>query len=130
MGDGLGLARRRWAGAGLNTGMCAFSAVIAACFAHKSPRAARWPACEATVTGGASRATACAGSPVRANAAHPGLVNSAIYQHDSARRPADRAWAVALRLLAQDPDHGALPVLFAAVADLPGNSSTGPFPSS
>ncbi|HEY2241338.1 MAG TPA: oxidoreductase [Streptosporangiaceae bacterium] len=72
------------------------------------------------------RRLTAAASPVRADAAHPGLVNSAIYQHDSARRPADRAWAVALRLLAQDPDHGALPVLFAAVADLPGNSFTGP----
>ena len=66
------------------------------------------------------------GSPVKANAAHPGLVATSIYQHDSARRPADFAWAVALRLLAQDAGRGALPVLFAAVADLPGNSFAGP----
>ena len=72
------------------------------------------------------RRLTAAGSPVRASAAHPGLVDSAIYQHESARRPADRAWALALRLLAQDPDHGALPVLYAAEADLPGNSFTGP----
>ena len=29
-------------------------------------------------------------------------------------------------LPAQDPDHGALPVLYAAVADVPGNSFAGP----
>ena len=31
-----------------------------------------------------------------------------------------------VRLLAQRPDQGALPVLYAAVADLPGNSFAGP----
>ncbi len=31
-----------------------------------------------------------------------------------------------LRLLAQDAAHGALPVLYAAVADIPGNSFAGP----
>ena len=72
------------------------------------------------------RRLTAAGSPVRANAAHPGLVDTSIYQHDSARRPVDLVWAVALRLLAQDAAHGALPVLFAAVADLPGDSFTGP----
>jgi hypothetical protein len=36
------------------------------------------------------------------------------------------AWAPVLRLVAQDADHGALPVLFAAVADIPGNSFAGP----
>ena len=72
------------------------------------------------------RRLTAAGSPVKANAAHPGLVATSIYQHDSARRPADLAWALALRLLAQDADHGALPVLFAAVADIPGNSFAGP----
>ena len=35
-------------------------------------------------------------------------------------------WAVAIRLLAQDPGQGALPVLHAAVADIPGNSFAGP----
>ena len=59
-------------------------------------------------------------------AAHPGLVNTPIYQHDGPRRPADLAWAPLLRLVAQDPDHGALPVLFAAVADVPGDSFAGP----
>ena len=72
------------------------------------------------------RRLTAAGSPVKAIAAHPGLVATPIYQHDGPRRLADIAWASALRLLAQDPDHGALPVLFAAVADIPGDSFAGP----
>jgi NAD(P)-dependent dehydrogenase (short-subunit alcohol dehydrogenase family) len=66
------------------------------------------------------------GSGVLANAAHPGLVATSIYHHDGPRRPVDRAWAVAIRLLAQDAEHGALPVLYAAVADIPGGSFAGP----
>jgi NAD(P)-dependent dehydrogenase (short-subunit alcohol dehydrogenase family) len=72
------------------------------------------------------RRLTAASSPVKAIAAHPGLVATPIYQHDGPRRLADIAWAPALRLLAQDPDHGALPVLFAAVADIPGDSFAGP----
>ena len=72
------------------------------------------------------RRLTAAGSGVRANAAHPGLVATAIYQHDGPRRPADRVWAVVNRLLAQDAEHGALPVLYAAVADIPGDSFAGP----
>jgi NAD(P)-dependent dehydrogenase (short-subunit alcohol dehydrogenase family) len=72
------------------------------------------------------RRLTAAGSPVKAMAAHPGLVNTPIYQHDGPRRPADVAWAPLLRLVAQDSDHGALPVLFAAVADVPGDSFAGP----
>ena len=72
------------------------------------------------------RRLTAAGSPVRAIAAHPGLVATPIYQHDGPRRLADTVWAPALHLLAQDADHGALPVLFAAVADVPGGSFTGP----
>jgi hypothetical protein len=66
------------------------------------------------------------GSPVLANAAHPGLVATSIYHHDGPRRPADRAWSIALRLLAQDAGHGALPVLFAAVAACPETASPVP----
>ncbi|MGB6578088.1 MAG: oxidoreductase [Streptosporangiaceae bacterium] len=65
-------------------------------------------------------------SDVRANAAHPGLVATAIYHHDGPRRPVDLVWTVVNRLLAQDAEHGALPVLYAAVADVPGNSFAGP----
>jgi NAD(P)-dependent dehydrogenase (short-subunit alcohol dehydrogenase family) len=72
------------------------------------------------------RRLTAAGSPVQAIAAHPGLVNTAIYQHDGPRGLADLAWAPLLRLVAQDADHGARPVLFAAVADLPGDSFAGP----
>jgi NAD(P)-dependent dehydrogenase (short-subunit alcohol dehydrogenase family) len=67
-----------------------------------------------------------AGSGVLAMAAHPGLVATDIYHHDGPRRPADLVWAVAIRLLAQDAAHGALPVLYAAVADVPGDSFAGP----
>jgi NAD(P)-dependent dehydrogenase (short-subunit alcohol dehydrogenase family) len=72
------------------------------------------------------RRLAAAGSGVLANAAHPGLVATSIYHHDGPRRPADFVWAVVIRLAAQDAEHGALPVLYAAVADLPGNSFAGP----
>jgi NAD(P)-dependent dehydrogenase (short-subunit alcohol dehydrogenase family) len=72
------------------------------------------------------RRLAAAGSVVLANAAHPGLVATNIYHHDGPRRPADTLWAVAIRLLAQNADQGALPVLYAAVADVPGNSFAGP----
>jgi NAD(P)-dependent dehydrogenase (short-subunit alcohol dehydrogenase family) len=72
------------------------------------------------------RRLTAAGSPVKAMAAHPGLVNTAIYQHDGPRRLSDAAWAPLLRLVGQDANHGALPVLFAAAADVPGDSFTGP----
>lgn len=72
------------------------------------------------------RRLTAANAPALAHAAHPGLVATNIYHHPGPRRPADRLWALALRLLAQDPQHGALPTLYAAVADLPGNSFTGP----
>ena len=72
------------------------------------------------------RRLTAAGSDVLANAAHPGLVATNIYHHDGPRRPSDFLWAVAIRLLAQDAEHGALPVLYAAVADVPGDSFAGP----
>ncbi|HUC25903.1 MAG TPA: oxidoreductase [Streptosporangiaceae bacterium] len=72
------------------------------------------------------RRLAAAGSVVLASAAHPGFVATSIYRHDGPRRPADLAWALAIRLLAQDAALGALPVLYAAVANAPGNSFAGP----
>jgi NAD(P)-dependent dehydrogenase (short-subunit alcohol dehydrogenase family) len=72
------------------------------------------------------RRLSAAGSGVLANAAHPGLVATNIYHHAGPRRPSDLLWAVAIRLLAQDTGHGALPVLYAAVAGIPGNSFAGP----
>ena len=72
------------------------------------------------------RRLTAAGSGVLANAAHPGLVATNIYHRTGPRRPVDLLWALAFRLLAQNAGDGALPVLYAAVADIPGNSFTGP----
>ncbi|MCW2721194.1 hypothetical protein [Pseudonocardia sp.] len=49
-----------------------------------------------------------------------------MYHQDGPRRPADLLRTAVLRLLAQDADHGALPTLYAATADIPGNSFAGP----
>jgi NAD(P)-dependent dehydrogenase (short-subunit alcohol dehydrogenase family) len=61
-----------------------------------------------------------AGSKVRAMAAHPGLVQSEIYTESGALTK------LLVRTAGQSPEQGALPTLYAAVADLPGNSFTGP----
>lgn len=61
------------------------------------------------------------GSPALSMAAHPGLVKTAIYSdYNSA------VGKLVVRLLGQDADAGSLPLLYAAVADLPGDSFTGP----
>jgi NAD(P)-dependent dehydrogenase (short-subunit alcohol dehydrogenase family) len=72
------------------------------------------------------RRLTAAGSGVLASAAHPGLVATNIYHHDGPCRPADLIWAVVNRLAAQSPEQGALPTLYAAVADIPGDSFAGP----
>lgn len=67
------------------------------------------------------RRLTAAGSPVRAMAAHPGFVAS--------NMTGELTGAVArfmVRTMAQAPADGALPVLFASTADLPGDSFTGP----
>ncbi|MEV4349498.1 oxidoreductase [Actinoplanes sp. NPDC049596] len=61
-----------------------------------------------------------AGSKVRALAAHPGLVRSEIYTD------AGPMANLMVRTLGQSPEQGALPVLYAATEDLPGDSFTGP----
>ena len=61
-----------------------------------------------------------AGSGVLAQTAHPGFVATEIYAGSGALATA------MVRLLAQGPEQGALPVLYAALGDLPGNSFTGP----
>jgi NAD(P)-dependent dehydrogenase (short-subunit alcohol dehydrogenase family) len=71
------------------------------------------------------RRLTAAGSPVRAIAAHPGFVDTNIYNvpgQDQGFSP----WRLFSKVLAQGPDEGALPVLYAAVGDLPGASFTGP----
>lgn len=64
------------------------------------------------------------GSEVRALAAHPGLVVTAIYDHPAGHRPG--VWDRLLPVLGQQPEAGALPVLLAATGDLPGGTFTGP----
>jgi len=70
------------------------------------------------------RRLTASGSSVRAIAAHPGFVSTNIYSTDEPRRA--NFWSVFNRVIAQAPDEGALPVLYAATADLPGDSFTGP----
>ncbi|WP_345544806.1 oxidoreductase [Microbacterium jejuense] len=66
-----------------------------------------------------------AGSPVRALAAHPGWAATELQGHDA--NGVRRALMLfGNRLVAQDADGGALPTLYAAVADLPGASYAGP----
>jgi NAD(P)-dependent dehydrogenase (short-subunit alcohol dehydrogenase family) len=65
-----------------------------------------------------------AGSAVRAIAAHPGLVVTAIYDKPAGQKPG--VWDRLLPVLGQGPDQGALPVLYAITEDLPGGTFTGP----
>jgi NAD(P)-dependent dehydrogenase (short-subunit alcohol dehydrogenase family) len=65
------------------------------------------------------------GSTVLATAAHPGYAATNL-QFKSGRRTLDIISAIGNRLLAQDEDGGALPTLYAATADIPGNSFAGP----
>jgi NAD(P)-dependent dehydrogenase (short-subunit alcohol dehydrogenase family) len=71
------------------------------------------------------RRLSAAGSPVLAIAAHPGYAATNLQFH-SGRRLLDLVSAAGNRLLAQDAAGGALPTLYAAVADIPGNSFAGP----
>lgn len=66
------------------------------------------------------RRLVAAGSPVRTAAAHPGFVATGMSSGSGG------IGALMTRLLAQSPGDGALPVLYAATADLPGDSYTGP----
>jgi NAD(P)-dependent dehydrogenase (short-subunit alcohol dehydrogenase family) len=65
------------------------------------------------------------GSTVRATAAHPGYAATNLQFHSGSRRY-DMFSVVANRVVAQDADGGALPTLYAAVAEIPGNSFAGP----
>ncbi len=66
-----------------------------------------------------------AGSAVLATAAHPGYSATNLQFH-SGRRTLDLLSSVGNRVIAQDEDAGALPTLYAAVADVPPNSFAGP----
>src|SRR5277367_3242453 len=71
------------------------------------------------------RRLTAAGSPVLATAAHPGYAATNLQFH-SGRRAWDALSAIGNRVLAQDEDGGALPTLYAATAEIPGNSYAGP----
>ena len=71
------------------------------------------------------RRLTAAGSDVLATAAHPGYAATNL-QSRSQRRSLDLLMAISNRLFAQDANAGALPTLYAAVADIPGNSFAGP----
>ena len=71
------------------------------------------------------RRLSAAGSPVLATAAHPGYAATNLQFH-SGRRTFDLLSSVGNRLLAQDENGGALPTLYAALEDIPGDSYAGP----
>jgi NAD(P)-dependent dehydrogenase (short-subunit alcohol dehydrogenase family) len=65
------------------------------------------------------------GSDVIATAAHPGYASTNLQFHYG-NRAADALNAISNRLFAQDACAGAQPTIYAAVADIPGNSYVGP----
>jgi NAD(P)-dependent dehydrogenase (short-subunit alcohol dehydrogenase family) len=71
------------------------------------------------------RRLAAAGSPVLANAAHPGYAATNLQFH-SGRSVMDVISRIGNQVIAQDENGGALPTLYAAVADIPGNSFAAP----
>ncbi len=66
-----------------------------------------------------------AGSTVLSNAAHPGYAATNLQSH-SGNPINNLLGAVGNRLIAQDEDGGALPTIYAALADIPGDSFAGP----
>ncbi|MGZ4167678.1 MAG: oxidoreductase [Solirubrobacteraceae bacterium] len=66
-----------------------------------------------------------AGSSAKATAAHPGYAATNLQFH-SGSRTMDLLSMAGNRLIAQDDEGGSLPTLYAAVADIPGNSYAGP----
>ncbi|MEU7619590.1 oxidoreductase [Micromonospora rifamycinica] len=67
------------------------------------------------------------GSPVRATAAHPGLAATNLLGHlDQERTLWNRLQTTLVDRFAQSEADGALPTLYAAVADVPGGSYAGP----
>jgi NAD(P)-dependent dehydrogenase (short-subunit alcohol dehydrogenase family) len=72
------------------------------------------------------RRLAEAGSPVLSMAAHPGYAATNLQSHSDSRVVDFAMGTLGNRLLAQDAASGALPTLYAATADLPGNTFAGP----
>jgi NAD(P)-dependent dehydrogenase (short-subunit alcohol dehydrogenase family) len=71
------------------------------------------------------RRLTAAGSTVLSGAAHPGYAATNLQFH-SGSRLTDRLNAIGNRLFAQSAEDGALPTLYAALADVPGNAYAGP----
>jgi NAD(P)-dependent dehydrogenase (short-subunit alcohol dehydrogenase family) len=67
-----------------------------------------------------------AASPVLSMAAHPGYAATNLQSHSGSRIMGFLMGTLGNRLVAQDAAAGALPTLYAAVADLPGNTYVGP----
>jgi NAD(P)-dependent dehydrogenase (short-subunit alcohol dehydrogenase family) len=67
-----------------------------------------------------------AGSAVRATAAHPGYAATNLQSHSGSRLMEFAMGTLGNRLIAQDAEGGALPTLYAAVADIPGGTFVGP----
>jgi NAD(P)-dependent dehydrogenase (short-subunit alcohol dehydrogenase family) len=67
-----------------------------------------------------------AGSTVKATAAHPGYAATNLQSHGGSRLMKVAMEQLGNRLIAQDAAGGALPTLYAAVADIPGGSFAGP----
>ncbi len=66
------------------------------------------------------------GLPVTAVAAHPGLAATGLMASGRRAQPAGRILDAAFGVLGQPPSMGALPLLMAATADLPGATYVGP----
>ncbi|MGH3231616.1 MAG: oxidoreductase, partial [Streptosporangiaceae bacterium] len=67
-----------------------------------------------------------AGSPVLSMAAHPGYAATNLQSHSGSRVMRFAMEKIGNRLVAQDAAAGALPTLYAATADLPGDTFAGP----
>jgi NAD(P)-dependent dehydrogenase (short-subunit alcohol dehydrogenase family) len=66
------------------------------------------------------------GSPVLATAAHPGMASTNLLRPPGERPRLEAVQQRIAHLMAQSDEDGALPTLYAAVADVPGNSYVGP----
>jgi NAD(P)-dependent dehydrogenase (short-subunit alcohol dehydrogenase family) len=66
------------------------------------------------------------GSPVLATAAHPGTAATNLFRPTGERPRIEAVQRRFVHLLAQSDDDGALPTLYATVADVPGGSYAGP----
>jgi NAD(P)-dependent dehydrogenase (short-subunit alcohol dehydrogenase family) len=92
----------------------------------------RWPAyaqsklANLLFTSELQRRLTAAGSAVRATAAHPGYAATGLQSHSGSRLTGFFMDTLGNRIIAQDAVGGALPTLYAAVADIPGGTFAGP----